>query len=610
MNDYKQKLLKSIKTFKLPEKVIYFDIETTGKKIGEYEKHTFKLGWTCLCYYDKQGKVIYEEWKEWFHSNLLCNYIHEIALIEKSLYLFSHNIFFDLQACRFFYTFTHKGYHLNFYYDKGLTYMLLVKKGGHNITALSTTNYYSVSLKELGEFISLEKLDVDFEIVSDSDLSIYCRRDVEIVKKAMEFYYQFILINRLGKFSYSKSGQSFCAYRYRFMKHKIYLHEDKVVKELERDSYIGGRVECFQLGKIKGTSFTTLDVNSMYPYIMKTINVPVKLINYRENPDVSFVRDIVKTFCVIAKVEVNTDIPIYAVRHDKKVIFPIGNFNCFLCTEGIKEALNRGHLVSVKQLAVYQRALIFKEYVDFFYELKLKYKKENNKIMCQLCKYFLVSLYGKFAQKCPIQEIEKDFTFDGFYRLETYDLVTGEVEIEYKMFNTKVVEKGFEEGKNSFVAITSHITEAARIKLWHLIEFAGREKVLYCDTDGFKIRTEDISNIEFLLDESKLGYLKIEDKSKSLEILGLKSYITDSERVIKGIPLKAVEVSTDVYKYVSFLKQATHMKKQVDDGVLLKTMYKSINRNYDKGYVLNDGKILPFRFSKSLPLSEQPQLPF
>ena len=312
----------------------------------------------------------------------------------------------------------------------------------------------------------------------------------------------------------------------------------------------------------------------------------------------------------MAEVVIDTDIPIYAKRYNKKVVFPIGDFTCFLCTEGMKEALKRGHLKKVKRMSVYQRGIIFKEYVDFFYKLRLKYQHENNAIMEELVKLFLNSLYGKFAQKCPVQEITKDYTFDGFHREEIYNFRTGEKWVEYKMFNTKVIEKGFEESDNSFVAVASHITEAARLKLWRLIEVIGPDKVLYCDTDSIKLLKQDISVVSDYLDEEKLGYLKIEDESKTLNIIGLKSYITDSKRVLKGVPLRAIEVSPGVYKYQAFLKQKTHMKHGIDDGILMKTMYKTVETYYDKGYVLNDGRVIPFQFSEQQTLSELLPIPF
>ncbi|GAH94157.1 unnamed protein product, partial [marine sediment metagenome] len=82
------------------------------------------------------------------------------------------------------------------------------------------------------------------------------------------------------KFSITKASQAFCAYRFRFMDHKIYIHNDVTVQNLERSAYIGGRVECFRLGKIPGKQFVSMDINSMYPFVMKAEKYPYELVSY------------------------------------------------------------------------------------------------------------------------------------------------------------------------------------------------------------------------------------------------------------------------------------------------------------------------------------------
>jgi len=598
--DCKQKILKKIHKKGLPGRVIYFDTETKTKEEGSITKHRMLFAWSCFTRYNPSGSVISEKWLLWINSKKLCEYIQEKTIARKPLYLIAHNIFFDLQVSDFYYWFTRWGWKLKFYYDKGLVYILSIRKDKHTIICLSSTNYFDTSIKKIGEFVGLPKLDIDFQESSIDELVTYCRRDVEIMKKAMEYFYEFIRSNDLGKFSFTRAAQSFTAYRHRFMDSKIYLHDSEEIRKLEREAYYGGRVECFYIGHCDNGPFVSLDINSQYPYVMINNDYPVKLISLRKNVDLLFARDILKTFCAVSEVIVDTNLPIYPVRVSGKLIFPTGQFKTYLCSRGLQSALKRHHILSIENMAVYQKAPLFDSYVAFFYALKERQTQEGNEIMIRLSKLFLNSLYGKFGQKKTLTETIEDCTFDGYYRIETIDLVTGERELEYKMFNKRVIEYGEEDGKMSFPAIASHITEDARLLLWQVIESTGQEKVLYCDTDSIKIRKEHLADVKYRTDQYELGALKIEDEFNDLEIIAPKCYITEKKRVLKGVPKDALEILPDTFQYTSFLKQASHMKQRITRYFITRETSKTLNRNYDKGIVHADGTVTPFHYGPSL----------
>jgi len=273
-----------------------------------------KLAWTCAVRYSRSGEALQEIWHEWEKTYPLCQYIEKQARNKTPLYVFAHNIYFDIQSSDFIHYFTKWGWLHDFYYDQGQTYILKIMKGNKKIFLISTTNYFTTSAKALGELLDLPKLDIDFDKSSNEELSAYCRRDVEIIKKAMEFYFHFILKHDLGEFSLTRASQSFRAYRHRFMNTKIWLHNEEKVKEFEREAYFGGRVECFFLGEVDRGPFVSLDVNSMYPFIMRFTPVPVKFLAYLEAPIKREWEWYSDKYAVVAEVALKTDQPLYCVK--------------------------------------------------------------------------------------------------------------------------------------------------------------------------------------------------------------------------------------------------------------------------------------------------------
>jgi len=326
MYDVKQFVLKHNHIKTLPNRILYLDSETEYTKEGETEKHHAKLIVTCYVNYSHKSKRHRERWLKFTNTYDFNNYLQSLAREKNILWVIGHNIFFDLQASDVFYYLPRWGWTLDFYYDKGLTYILVIHKGKRRIKFVSSTNYFDTSLKALGDMIGLPKLDVDFVDVSDKDLYVYCKRDVEIVKVAIEKYMDFIRQNDLGRFALTRASQAYNAFRHRFMYRKIYIHQDENIKELERAAYFGGRTECFRFGKQPKDKYVTLDINSMYPYIMKNLPLPYRVIDYRENISILELKNILNKYACIAEVKINTDKPAYAVRMRYKTVFPIGEF--------------------------------------------------------------------------------------------------------------------------------------------------------------------------------------------------------------------------------------------------------------------------------------------
>ncbi|GAG99251.1 unnamed protein product, partial [marine sediment metagenome] len=286
----------------------------------------------------------------------------------------------------------------------------------------------------------LPKLEVDFATVSSTDLLKYCRRDVEIIKLAMEKYFTMIEVNDLGRFSLTKASQAFTAFRHRFMKVPISLHKHPEAIELERACYMGGRTEAFRMGQIKDGPFVMLDINSMYPFIMANTPVPTRLTYMEDNPHPDRVHRLLSHNAVQAEVDITTDEPAYATHYNERICFPVGSFTAFLGSTGLKYALEHNHVRKIKRLAWYDRAVVFSDYVEFFYTLRKHYQIEKNPIFALMSKDLLNTLYGKFAQYKPIIEEKEELDGPDYERIETIDLVRGVKLVEYKLLNKRFTE--------------------------------------------------------------------------------------------------------------------------------------------------------------------------
>lgn len=578
----------------LPRSILVLDSETTGTVEADGTAHRFRIGWTARCTLSPRGRIVEETWKYWTHAVPLLEYIEDTAPRDGTLWIFANNVFFDLQAMGFFHDFTARGWELDFVYDSQSSFMLIIRCGRYTIKALSISNFWAASTRELGELLGERKLDVDFIEATEDELAIYCFRDTEIALDAMARYFAMVRERDLGSFRLSRAAQSYAAFRHRYMKARIYCHDDAEVRELEELAYMGGRVEAYRIGEISGGPFACFDVNSMYPFIMRNYRLPAKCVDYHSDLSPNDAAAVLAEYSMIAEVELETDEPLYAYKCHGRIIFPVGRFIAYLCTEGLRQALLRGHAKRILRAAFYTDEIIFREYIDAFYSMRREAKARGDLVMDRMAKLLMNSLYGKLAQRRPIVVSDRSWSGNDYLRLEAIDAETNEPIITTRLFHREITTIGEELAPQSVVSIPAHVTEYGRMLQWEIQERVGRDRVLYCDTDSIFMREPGTDEIGYPVESSKLGALSRKWSSESLVIHGAKDYETDADIVVKGIPPGAELVGEREWLFTYWPGQRNHMARRNDEHYTLREVVKRLNRPYGKGRVNDDGTVSPW----------------
>jgi len=581
----------------IPKKLSDSDRSEYIKKNATGFKLPWRMGWCCYINNNPKTQHKMEEWKCFRSKNKMIEYIVSKTWKKTCLYVFGHNIFHDLRVLDFF-TYAKKAkWDVELFIDSGKTSFLKIRKETKSIAFLSTTNFFPYSLKILGESVGLYKQDVDFETSDYKTIKKYCKQDVNIIKQIILDLLDYIQVNELGSFRITAASQAMFSYRYRFMARKIFPVNDKEIIEFERLSYHGGRTEAFYIGELLKDSVRVYDINSMYPFVMRNNYFPTYCKYSYKKLKLRKLKRIVKYFCVIAMVKIKTNEPVYPTRYNNRLVFPVGTFVTVLTTPEIIYALKHRHIKKVYKTVVYSKDIIFKQYVDFFYAEKKRYKDEGNKPYATLTKLFLNSLYGKFAQRGYDQNVCVNYDTGMEKRERIIDLETGRIAWKIDLINTTIVDGEGKQPTHTFTSISAHVTAYSRIYLWEIIKKAGIKNVYYCDTDSIFTNKKGEKRIRSLIHETKLGMLKLEKKPHGLRIFGLKDYIIDGNATLKGIRKNATIQPDGRYRQQQFESLKTAIRKSHIDMVHVKYTLKRLSRNYTKGIVTRSGRVKPFRFS-------------
>ncbi len=588
----KSHLIRKTGGTRYPSRYVFFDTET--KEIDD--KGTQKMILAYALFWEIENLKAKEKivWYDTTTPEGLFSFITGKVNAQTQLVVLSANIWFDLRVSGMLTLLKDHRWTCIKFFSRGHTFIASFKLGKHRIEFVNIQNYFNFPVHKIGESIGLPKLTINFKDATEASLRAYCQRDVEIIYQAYRNLYFFIRSGKLGSMRYTLPSISYSCYTHTFIPKSITVHTQEDILELERKTYFGGRCECLRIGRFTGQRFYKMDVNSMYPFIMRENYFPHKFEKVGYDIPIDVIKDNADKWLYCAEVEIETDKPIYPYRRDSKLIFPVGKFTAYLTTASLLHAIEHGHVKKIKMAAAYKKAKLFTTFVDYFYSERLKYRNEKNPAFAYICKLILNSLYGKFGQRnsIMIEEIQTD-CIRNFRELiwhvqeKRYYIH----QIFYGLEQTILLQE--EEGLNSMPAIAAHVTDYARIYLWYIMEKAGMKNCYYMDTDSIIVNRRGYKRLQDDLDADILGMIKVEEVTESMEIRGAKNYTFAGVDKIKGVKTSARKIGDKTYEYTRFPTPYAELRNRLPEDYRIETVSKTLSGRYDKGIVTESGHVLP-----------------
>lgn len=405
---------------------------------------------------------------------------------------------------------------------------------------------FSVERLAKGFGLPIRKLELDYHKYREighqltSEEIDYIRNDTEIVARVLKVMFE----KGLTKMTIASDALNDFKQHFKCFRTYFPLLDENVDKEI-RKSYKGGFTYVNPLHKEEMCGAgVTLDINSVYPSIMKNEKMPYGhpiIFEGKYEEDIIhplFIQVITCSFDLkegkIPNIQLknnlhyaeneyitssNNNLETLALTKPDYELF-IENYNIYNVTYegGFKFFAKRG---------------FFDSYIDYWTEQKIKAGKENNPAQRQIAKLMLNSLYGKFGlspqagKKIPVMDREGTLKF---------------------------ITKEKEKRESIYIPVASFITAYGRAKTirtsqkireWSL-KHKGFDAYVYSDTDSIKalLTDEDLEQLKqegiIDLDDYELGYWALEEHFDRILAIRQKCYITESEGkchpTVAGLP--------------------------------------------------------------------------
>jgi hypothetical protein len=399
----------------------------------------------------------------------------------------------------------------------------------------------------------------------------YCKLDCESLHQVLTSYNEIIFNQFNINIHRSLTGPALTMriFKTHFMpKNTIYQLLDQIEIDI-RKSYTGGAVDVYIPHNINGPILTknrkgkykvlySYDVNSLYPFIMANLDMPIgKPIVFEGN-----IRQVDSEAYGFFYCKINSpnylEYPILQRRiktsEGIRTVAGLGSWEGWINSAEMDNAMKFGYTFEIIKGYQFDKGNIFKEYIESLYKLRLNYPKAHP--MNYIAKLLMNSLYGKFGMKMENTEVlifdcsnpVGQDTFNEIFELwaeSIKDYITidnHKILVRNSFFEYKYNEKlDMYHGMDVNIAIASAITAGART---HMSYFKNNPKfkLYYSDTDSIVLDTQ-------LPDElvgTKLGQVKLEHVIKRGIFLAPKVYGIEDENgnstiKIKGVTSKATE---------------------------------------------------------------------
>lgn len=515
------------------------------------------------------------------------SFINYCSLINESSSFYFHNLKFDGEFI-IHYLLTHGFVHVNekklgvnqfstIISDLNVFYCIKVKfKEEVIISFFDSLKLLNFSVEEVAKAfnLSIKKLEIDYKAKREKGHKItdeekeYLKHDVMIMSLALEKMFEM----KITRMTIASNAMNFFKDTISKKRFEEWFKPPLYDKDL-RQAYKGGFTYLNEIYRGKEVKEgIVLDVNSLYPSVMYYSPMPYGEGIYFDGKYVPdklynlYIQNITCQFRIkkdmIPTIQIKNNLSFVPTEY---LLSSNGeSINLTLTNVDLKLFLEHYDIYDVSYNWGWKyksSTKIFKSYIDYWNELKVKATKEGNKPLRTIAKLMLNSLYGKFAAS-P----------EGRSKIPYLDNNI----VKYKLSE-------LEERTAYYLPISIFITSWARDKTIRSAQ-AVYHRFIYADTDSLHLEGTDIPE-NLLISDTELGKWKIESTFKRGKYLRQKCYIED-----------AVTPVDEIEKFKKENPECLHLvsKDSIINIVcagMPKGCYKNVTwENFDYGSVF-DGKL-------------------
>ncbi|HVT14582.1 MAG TPA: hypothetical protein VHQ90_00175 [Thermoanaerobaculia bacterium] len=606
-----------------PPRVMFWDTETRPDQVDGGETHRLRL-W-CADLVERDGPTRKRPRATRWEGHTvaeLCDAVEDASRGGRSLWMFAHNLGFDLAVTGLPVALGERGWEVTQHALTGASPWLRMKRGDRGITMVDSASWLPVPEARLGDAVGIPKPPLpDF---ADPDEVWYerCRADVAILRAAVLQLLDWWDGGVLGHWSLSGPATGFNSYRHMGRSSAVVINPDPELRATERAVITGGRAECWRVGELPAAHYVLVDFAHAFGSVVANLPLPRKHARRFDRLDPGTRCMSSDGIDLLATVELECATPRYPLRTRRGVVHPVGRFCTTLCGPEIREAHRRGELRAIGPGLMYFTTPHMARWGRWALEVIDNPDTEAPAVARIAVKAWTRTVPGRWAGRASRVTRTFEQPLPG-WRLERGEHWPGRAPFAtLDMNGTRYWMVQDQEMDNGFPAVLAWIQSHVRLRLGRLIDLVGEYCVVLCNTDGVVIdldaftRTHDAYAARFLGPTGRMSLLSsrldawarecaplrpaVKWSSRTLEVLSPQHVITDHHRQLSGVPGSAEAVGEHVYSFTDWPRLSTQLTGGWEGGYVRRRRSVDLSTVPVLRWVREDGSCVPVEASGRL----------
>jgi len=533
---------------RMPRRWIYLDTEAYRTTYDDCVEQEWRLAVTCFDNRDNNAKKWRApEWRDWFDPYPMWEYISNLARPKSRTIIVAHNVSYDVRISRALEILPRMGWELDIMAIGARNLTFTFRRDQASLVFTDFMAWVPTSLDKIGQMLQLHKLDLPPDNCTNEELLRYCRRDVDILREANMEILKMLEEGDLGNWQKTGAGMAWSVWRHLHYTHKVLVHSDDGARELETVAAATGRCEAWRHGPVAGGPWYEFDLPMAYPYVARDTSLPTMLLGHDWHPTLERLDKLGENHRVLVTATVETEEPILPIHTETGWLWPVGKFSGTWWDHELNLARDRGATVTPTHAIYYKAAPLLAQWAEWIINLVEDDESDYTPLQRAVAKHWSRALIGRFGARYPLWEdwgesLSEDVELRGCYDADTHEL--GHM---LTIGNKTYMGLAKEWVADACPSIMGAVMAECRIRLWEMLEVAGRDNVAYMDTDSLIVNAKGKAALESWISEGNGWGLRRKGTYRRLDIMGPRQLIVNGKSRIAGIPTKSTPISDNEF---------------------------------------------------------------
>lgn len=523
-------------TTTLPRRFVYLDSEANQAERSGARVQSFRLA---VAAFDRRlpddrgwSERTFETFK---NTAAVWEGIDAVTRAKSRTVVVAHNLAYDLRITNGFHELPRLGWSMAaIKLDGGHAWASFTREG-RTLMLVDSLSWLPYGLDKLAGLIGMEKCPLPPWEDSDDAWEARCLRDVEILAAVWRRLMQWIESADLGNWRPTGAGQSWSAFRHRFMTHELLVHEDDEAREAERRAAHTGRCEAWRHGSLVDGPFTEWDFTSAYAAVGASCDVPVRLLRRHGALSLREWGTLATDLAIVSDVCITTAVPVVPARHSDRIVWPIGTFRTTLWENEIALAIEHGAHVEIEQAWTYERAPALAEFCQWCLGQLDESGSPVDPIIQLAVKHFSRALVGRFGARWRRWAVAGEMDTPDVCRWSDQNGDDGSLVEMLQIGRAVWSESALIDAPDCLPQVMAWVMAECRVRLWRATLIASQEHVSYLDTDSLLVDAEGSDRLR----AARVAGLRPKGTWGRVEVLGPRQRVLDGAVVAAGLPRNA-----------------------------------------------------------------------